>query len=115
MIEEGFQMKLVITMSRRYGTGASMIAQALSEKLDIPVYDKAFGFRMGADTVAEAVYGASEPEELPIAAIIDVDTEIYDGGVSFIMLRNLPSGAELIESGILFAYGEGDPEAQLSQ
>ncbi len=72
-------------------------------------YDKAFGFRMGADTVAEAVYGASEPEELPIAAIIDVDTEIYDGGVSFIMLRNLPSGAELIESGILFAYGEGDP------
>lgn len=33
-------MKLVITMSRRYGTGASMIAQELSEKLGIPVYDK---------------------------------------------------------------------------
>lgn len=35
-------MKLVITMSRRYGTGASLIAKELSEKLDIPVYDKAY-------------------------------------------------------------------------
>ena len=35
-------MKLVITMSRRYGTGASMIAGELSEKLGIPVYDKAY-------------------------------------------------------------------------
>ena len=34
-------MGLVITMSRRYGTGASQIAQELSERLDIPVYDKA--------------------------------------------------------------------------
>lgn len=34
-------MKLVITMSRRYGTGASQIAKELSEKLHIPVYDKA--------------------------------------------------------------------------
>lgn len=33
-------MKLVITMSRRYGTGASVIAQELSKRLDIPVYDK---------------------------------------------------------------------------
>lgn len=33
-------MKLVITMSRRYGTGASVIAQELSERLGIPVYDK---------------------------------------------------------------------------
>lgn len=29
-------------MSRRYGTGASMIAQELSQKLGIPVYDKAY-------------------------------------------------------------------------
>lgn len=35
-------MKLVITMSRRFGTGASMIAEELSKKLDIPVYDKAY-------------------------------------------------------------------------
>ena len=35
-------MQLVITMSRRYGTGASMIAKELSEKLNIPVYDKAY-------------------------------------------------------------------------
>lgn len=37
-----FVMKLVITMSRRFGTGASMIAQELSKKLEIPVYDKAY-------------------------------------------------------------------------
>ena len=35
-------MNLVITMSRRFGTGASMIAEDLSKKLDIPVYDRAY-------------------------------------------------------------------------
>ncbi len=35
-------MNLVITMSRRFGTGASMIARELSEKLEVPVYDKAY-------------------------------------------------------------------------
>lgn len=35
-------MKLVITMSRRFGTGASVIANELSERLGIPVYDKAY-------------------------------------------------------------------------
>lgn len=35
-------MNLVITISRRYGTGASIIADDLSKKLGIPVYDKAF-------------------------------------------------------------------------
>ena len=35
-------MNLVITMSRRFGTGASMIAEELSKKLGIPVYDKAY-------------------------------------------------------------------------
>lgn len=35
-------MKLVITMSRRFGTGASIIAKELSKRLDIPVYDKAY-------------------------------------------------------------------------
>lgn len=35
-------MTLVITMSRRFGTGASLIAKELSEKLDVPVYDKAY-------------------------------------------------------------------------
>lgn len=33
-------MKLVITMSRRFGTGASVIAKELSERLEIPVYSK---------------------------------------------------------------------------
>lgn len=40
--KEEFIMKLVITMSRRFGTGASVIAKELSERLDIPVYDKAY-------------------------------------------------------------------------
>lgn len=35
-------MNLVITISRRYGTGAGMIAGELSRRLDIPVYDKAY-------------------------------------------------------------------------
>lgn len=35
-------MNLVITMSRRFGTGASLIANELSERLNIPVYDKAY-------------------------------------------------------------------------
>ncbi len=35
-------MNLVITMSRRFGTGASMISEELSRKLNIPVYDKAY-------------------------------------------------------------------------
>lgn len=35
-------MNLVITMSRRFGTGASTIAAELSRKLEIPVYDKAY-------------------------------------------------------------------------
>ena len=35
-------MNLVITISRRFGTGASIIAKGLSEMLHIPVYDKAF-------------------------------------------------------------------------
>ncbi len=35
-------MNLVITISRRFGTGASIIARELSEKLGVPVYDKAF-------------------------------------------------------------------------
>lgn len=35
-------MNLVITMSRRFGTGASLIAEELSQKLGVPVYDKAY-------------------------------------------------------------------------
>jgi len=35
-------MNLVITMSRCFGTGASVIASELSRQLNIPVYDKAY-------------------------------------------------------------------------
>ncbi len=33
-------MKLVITMSRRYGTGTKQMAEILAKRLDVPVYDK---------------------------------------------------------------------------
>ena len=36
----GVIMKLVITMSRRYGTGSTEIAQELAKRLNIPVYNK---------------------------------------------------------------------------
>ena len=35
-------MKLVITMSRRFGTGASIISSDLSERLGVPVYEKSY-------------------------------------------------------------------------
>ena len=35
-------MNLVITISRRFGTGAGVIAEELSKRLGIPVYDKAY-------------------------------------------------------------------------
>lgn len=35
-------MKLVITMSRRYGTGTKQMAEILSERLNVPVYDRKF-------------------------------------------------------------------------
>ena len=35
-------MKLVITMSRRYGTGASKIARDLADKLQVPLYNKEY-------------------------------------------------------------------------
>lgn len=49
-------MNLVVTISRRYGTGASVIAAKLSEKLNIPVYDKAYieGEAGCSDYAAEA-------------------------------------------------------------
>ena len=43
-------MNLVITMSRRFGTGASIIANELSKRLHIPVYDKAYIEQRSHDT-----------------------------------------------------------------
>ncbi|MBO5460984.1 MAG: cytidylate kinase-like family protein [Ruminococcus sp.] len=47
-------MKLVITMSRRTGTGAGAIAAELSERLNIPLYDKAYFQKSFANYEAEA-------------------------------------------------------------
>ena len=35
-------MKLVITMSRRYGTGTKQMAEILSKRLGVPVYDRKY-------------------------------------------------------------------------
>lgn len=52
-------MKLTITMSRSFGTGASMIAKELSQRLNIPVYDRAYIEQQVSDhlyhTEAEAI------------------------------------------------------------
>ena len=57
-------MQLVITMSRRYGTGASVIAKELSKRLDIPVYDKVNVeqkiYKNAYDTEAEAIKELAE-------------------------------------------------------
>lgn len=57
-------MKLVITMSRRAGTGASAIANELSKYLNIPVYDKTyFGETLGTcdyKTEVEAIRRLAE-------------------------------------------------------
>lgn len=57
-------MNLVITMSRRFGTGASLIAKELSEKLQVPVYDKAYIEHEMKDnnfaTEAEAIKGLAK-------------------------------------------------------
>ena len=57
-------MNLVITISRRFGTGASLIAQELSEKLGVPVYDKAYiEHELNGDsyaTEAEVIKGLAE-------------------------------------------------------
>lgn len=59
-------MKLVITMSRRFGTGASIIAEELSERLGIPVYDKAYVEKeMHAHTYESEVEVIRELSEKP--------------------------------------------------
>ena len=59
-------MKLVITVSRRYGTGASLIAGELSRKLGLPVYDKAYiEHEMEGQTFADEAEVIKELAEQP--------------------------------------------------
>ena len=57
-------MNLVITMSRRFGTGTHVIAKELAERLDVPVYDKAYIeqklHEQAYDTEAEAIRKLAE-------------------------------------------------------
>ena len=69
---------------------------------------KAFGLRVACDTEVEAVYADEAEEVLPTTAIIDADTEIYSLGVSILTIRNIPDEYELVETGLLMAYGKGD-------
>ena len=58
-------MNLVITISRRFGTGASLIAQELSEKLGVPVYDKAYiEHELDGDSYACIILGRCASEIL---------------------------------------------------
>lgn len=59
-------MKLVITMSRRFGTGTHEIAQELSKRLDIPVYDKAYiEQKLGEETYENEVEVIQELAQKP--------------------------------------------------
>ncbi|MBR6719391.1 MAG: hypothetical protein IKL74_00590 [Clostridia bacterium] len=71
-------------------------------------YSKIFGIRMGCNVEAEAVYAEEECENLPLVAVIDVDTEVYSNGVSILMMRNIPEEYEVVESGMLMAYGTSE-------
>ena len=67
-------MKLVITMSRRFGTGASIIANDLSVRLGIPVYDKAsIEHKLDEheyESEAEAIRRL-EVEDFPVVVVVD--------------------------------------------
>ena len=72
-------MKLVITMSRRFGTGASIIADELSKRLDIPVYDRAYieqqvNDRM-YDSEAEAIRNLAEKPCIILNIFVCADKE----------------------------------------
>ncbi len=59
-------MKLVITMSRRFGTGTHVIAQELSGRLGIPVYDKAYiGQKLGEEAYESEVEVIQELAKKP--------------------------------------------------
>ena len=78
-------MKLVITMSRRFGTGASMIAQELSERLGIPVYDKVYiEQKLGEheyETEAEAIRKL-EVKDFPVIVVIDSEgNNLYETAI----------------------------------
>ena len=61
-------MKLIITMSRRFGTGASIIANELSQRLDIPVYDKAYIEHTIDDKMYDSEAEAKAPASFSAAA-----------------------------------------------
>ncbi len=73
-------MNLVITMSRRFGTGASAIAKELSQRLDIPVYDKAYiEHEMEGDSYASEAELIKELASKPCIILGRCASEILEG------------------------------------
>lgn len=73
-------MNLVITMSRRFGTGASLIAEELSEKLNIPVYDKAYiEHELQENTYASETEAIKKLAENPCIILGRCASEILEG------------------------------------
>lgn len=73
-------MNLVITMSRRFGTGASLIAAELSEKLNIPVYDKAYiEQELQENTFATETEAIKKLAEKPCIILGRCASEILEG------------------------------------
>lgn len=76
-------MNLVITLSRRFGTGASMIAEDLSKKLDIPVYDKAY--------IEHELEGASYHDETEVITELANHSCIILGRCASEILKDQPN------------------------
>jgi len=76
-------MNLVITMSRRFGTGASLIAEELSQKLGIPVYDKAYiEHELQENTYASETEAIRKLAENPCIILGRCASEILAGQVN---------------------------------
>ena len=50
--------RIIITIGREYGSGGRLVAQQLSDKLEIPFYDKELisGPRTALSTISTALY-----------------------------------------------------------
>ena len=76
-------MNLVITMSRRFGTSASLIAEELSQKLGIPVYDKAYiEHELQENTYASETEAIRKLAENPCIILGRCASEILAGQVN---------------------------------
>ena len=76
-------MNLVITMSRRFGTGASRIAEELSQRLEIPVYDQAY--------IEQELEGESYGDEVELMKKLATQSCIILGRCASEILKDQPN------------------------